>query len=342
MVHPPKRGVIDDRLRSRDERCEPAEAIHRSRCLSSRFAHRLDVEDDPGPGSFATGSDEDELRAPRRLAIAFEVQRGVGLGPPWEDLSGGLVDALLTWLGSEERRDHLPVGVEESVPTGVREGSLPRGVEETLPACLGDGRGSEAVGQSLEGRRVGEITVSRVEIVMASDRCRRQPHVRASGELRPNGGSDEVPHDRMTELCFNLSGAAIDADHRGVAEHHEPREHPRAAASLWSRRSQLSRQLVQRRVAEDGFDLVQRRPVDGPLHGRESPSNVATRSRLLIPRREAISWIGTPSSSHSRARQARTEDGFTLGSAPSPARTRVHRIAAADEARAEFELPAAR
>lgn len=80
--------------------------------------------------------------------------------------------------------------------------------------CLGDGRGSEAVGQSLEGRRVGEVAVSRVEVVMASHRCRRQPHVRASGELGPNGASDEIPHDRMTELGFDLSGAPIDGSHR--------------------------------------------------------------------------------------------------------------------------------
>ena len=89
VVDAAQRGVVDDALRAGDEGCEAGEAVASAVRASP-----------PGVGTHSTsrmmrpwtsvgaGGDEHELDAPGGLAVAFEVQAGVGIGARRADLAG--------------------------------------------------------------------------------------------------------------------------------------------------------------------------------------------------------------------------------------------------------------
>ena len=78
VVHAAECGVVDDALRAGDVGCEAGEAVHRGVGFAAVGGDPVDVEDDATVDVGVAGGDEDELDAPGGLAVAFEVEFGVG------------------------------------------------------------------------------------------------------------------------------------------------------------------------------------------------------------------------------------------------------------------------
>ncbi len=67
-------GVVDDALRAGDVGCEAGEAVDGGAGFAAGGGDPFDVEDDPAVDLVGAGGDEDELGAPRGVAVAFEVE----------------------------------------------------------------------------------------------------------------------------------------------------------------------------------------------------------------------------------------------------------------------------
>ena len=119
VVHAAQRGVVDDALRAGHVGCEAGEAVDGSAGFAAGGGDPFDVEDDPAVHVGRAGGDEDELGAPGGVAVAFEVERGVGFVARRKDLAGLAVDATVVGLGLEEGSDDLAVGMEHPAEVGM-------------------------------------------------------------------------------------------------------------------------------------------------------------------------------------------------------------------------------
>ena len=67
-----------------------------------------------------------------------------------------------------------------------------------------------------------ESAFARVQVVVSSDRRRRQMEVGPIWESAPDGGADVLPDERVGEFGFDLSGAAVHGEQRFEHDEHEP------------------------------------------------------------------------------------------------------------------------
>ena len=123
-------GVVDDALGAGDEGCEAGEEVEGGAGFAAGGGDPVDVEDDAAVAVVAAYGGEDEFGAPGGVAVAFEMQAGVGFVTQRGDLAGGAVDALVAGLGPIQRGDDFAVGVEQSGRVGMGPGAGPVGVEE--------------------------------------------------------------------------------------------------------------------------------------------------------------------------------------------------------------------
>ncbi len=80
-----------------------------------------------------------------------------------------------------------------------------------------------------ESLGVGEVAIPSVAVVVAAHRLLGQPVGRVTRVVLTNESTDEIPDDRVRELGFDPSCAAVDGKKRGVGEPHERRVVTRAA-----------------------------------------------------------------------------------------------------------------
>ena len=139
VVHAAECGVVDDALRARDVGCEAGEAVDGAAGFAAGGGDPFDVEDDAAVDLVGARGDEHELGAPRGVAVAFEMDRGVGLVAGGEEFAGGAVEALVAGLRPEERCDDLAVRVEHATQVGMRPRAWPVGIEESELAGLSRG-----------------------------------------------------------------------------------------------------------------------------------------------------------------------------------------------------------
>ena len=136
VVDAAERGVVDDALCAGDVGCEAGEAVDGAAGFAAGGGDPFDVEDDPAVDVVGAGGDEDELGAPRGVAVAFEMHRRVGFVAGGEEFAGGAVEASVAGLGFEERCDDLAVGVEHATQIGMGPRTGPVRVEEPELAGL--------------------------------------------------------------------------------------------------------------------------------------------------------------------------------------------------------------
>ena len=235
------------------------------------------------------GGDEDELGAPGGVAVAFEVERGVGFVARRKDLAGLAVHATIVGLGLEEGSDDLAVGMDHPAEVGMGPRAGTVGVEEPERAGLFGGEFAVRVGERGEDGRVGEVAVAGVEVVVATHRPHREVQVGPVREPLPDSGADQVPDDGVREFGFDASGAAVDADQCFVEHPHVGRIVTRSTTSLRLLGDQAG-ELVDRRVGEQRLDTLERgdAATTSPHRERSSfaqsqPMRRAARSRLRTP-----------------------------------------------------------
>jgi hypothetical protein len=107
VVHSAQCGVVDDALSAGHVGCGAREAVDSSAGFAARGWGPFDIENDATVHVGSTGGDEDELGSPGGVAVAFEVERGVGFERRRKDLAGLAVDPAIVGLGLEEGSDDL-------------------------------------------------------------------------------------------------------------------------------------------------------------------------------------------------------------------------------------------
>ena len=331
MVNAAECGVVDDALRAFDVRCETREAVHCGVGFAAGRGNPLDVQDDAAVWIGAARGDEDELDAPCGLAGAFEVEATIGFGAHGAQLAGGLVESCGAGLGAVEGSDDLAVRVQEPRRIGVRPRARSIRVEQAELSGLAARNHRVLCDESAEGLGVGEVAVAAVAVVVASHRLLRQPLGLIARVLLPHESTDEIPDDRMREFGFDPTCAAVHGEKRGVGQPHERGVVAWAATLGVVGECYLVGKVVDRRVAEDRLDPLERGDGGGGhvvSHASQShPMIAAARSRLRTPSTRAASSIRPDRSNAVRPVQAATETGRTSGSAESPARRSVSWIA---------------
>jgi hypothetical protein len=165
-------------------------------------------------GCRAADGGDDVLAAPHRFAGALHVERGVGVGSWVADLTGVFVDDLVAGLGPEQWCDDLAVGVDDPVEIRMRPRAATVGVEQADLDCLVVRPIPGGSRESIEHRRVGEVSGAPVEIVVASHRSRWEPPLGFVREAMADQGADSVPYEWMREFGFDPSRRPVDRQQR--------------------------------------------------------------------------------------------------------------------------------
>src|SRR3989442_15271906 len=113
-----ERGVVNDAVRAGYEWREAREAFDRGFRFAAMVWDPGDVEDDATVHVGVARRDEHELRAPRRFAVALEMQRGVSFEPGGADLACRFIDASAPGLCFEGGRNDFAVGVRQQRGVG--------------------------------------------------------------------------------------------------------------------------------------------------------------------------------------------------------------------------------
>ena len=161
--------------RAGDEGRETGEAADRGVGFTAGTRDPFDIKDYAAVHFGAAGRNEDEFDAPRGLAVAFDMQAGVGFVTPRAQLAGGRVEVSVAGFGGKERGDDLAVGVEHSRQVRVGPGAGAIGVDETKFAGLAGGDLAVGPGQLGDHGRVGQVAVAGIQIMMTSHRRVGEP-----------------------------------------------------------------------------------------------------------------------------------------------------------------------